>query len=71
MFHNTHPKDNQALQGQQEPKLLALVGLTLANLMSPLRAVLPCSLGLGQQMPPGVIPFPIGKGRIGPSVPTS
>lgn len=76
MFHNTHPKDNQALQGQQEPKLLALVRLTLANLRSPLRAVLlkadsPRSLGLGQQMPPGVIPFPIGKGRIGPSVPTS
>lgn len=76
MFHDTHPKENQAVQGQQEPKLLALVKLTLANLRSPLRAVLleddsPCSLGLGQQMTPGVTPFPIRKGRIGPSAPTS
>lgn len=64
------------MQGQQEPKLLALVGLTLANLRSPLCAVIleddsPCSPGLGKQMLPGVTPFPIWKGRITPSKPVS
>ena len=75
VFHNTHPKENRPLQGQQEPRLLALVGLTLANL-SPLHAAIleddsPCSLELGRQMSLEVTPFPIGKGRITPSVPAS
>lgn len=64
------------MQGQQEPKLLALVALTLANLRSPLHAAAleddsPCSPGLGQQMPLEFIPLPTGKGRATPSVPVS
>lgn len=61
------------MQGQQEPKLLALVGLTLASPRSPLRGAIleddsPRSPGFGQQMPLGVTSFPAGQGGIAPSV---
>lgn len=76
MFHNTHPKEKRALQGWQEPKLLPQVGKGQSYQRSPLRALIleddnPCSLGLGQQMLPGVTPFPIRKGRIGPGIAVS